>query len=278
MLMRVEDLDGPRVKPGAAAALLEELAWLGLEWERPVVYQSARADAYRRALDELARRQLAYPCTCSRKDAASAGGAPHAEDGVDVYPGTCRGRYSSAADALAQAGRAPAWRLKVEAAPIEFTDAFAGPQRIDLSAACGDFVICKSDGLAAYQLAVVVDDAAGGVDAVVRGDDLLESAARQIFLRRLLGLAPEPTYWHLPLVVGPDGLRLAKRHGDTRMSHYRKLGAAPQRILGLLGYWCGLLDARRETDMAGLLNLFDLARLPRHRIVFGTEDDRFLRS
>lgn len=276
ILMRIEDLDGPRVKAGASQHLIEELSWLGLTWDEPIVYQSARLHVYRAALEQLAARGLAYPCTCSRKDVASAGGAPHADEGIDIYPGTCRGRFRSAEDALAATGKHPCWRVQTDDAPIRFDDAFAGPKEFDLSRACGDFVIYKSDGLAAYQLAVVVDDAAAGVDMIVRGDDLLESAARQIHLRRLLGLIPEPMYWHLPLVVGPDGRRLAKRHGDTRLSHYRKFSATPQRVLGLLGYWCGLLDRRREISLPKLLASFDLARLPCERTVFGPEDDKFL--
>ncbi len=300
--MRVEDLDGPRIKAGAAGHMLEELAWLGLTWEEPIVYQSQRAEHYAAAMRELVGRGLAYPCTCSRKDIASAGGAPHADDGHDAYPGTCRpqkkdaekGRRGDAETQRAQdaqpsffspspplpfspsSSRPAAWRVIVDDRDIEFDDCFAGPQRINLARACGDFVIVKNDGLAAYQLAVVVDDDAAGVDAIIRGDDLLESAARQIHLRRLLGLGERIRYWHLPLVIGPDGRRLAKRHGDTRLSHYRHLGATRERILGLLGYWSGLLPARREADMDELLRAFDIAKVPRQKVVFSPEDDVFL--
>jgi glutamyl-tRNA synthetase len=161
-------------------------------------------------------------------------------------------------------------------AAIDFHDRVAGVQSVNLARAGGDFVIFKADGLAAYQLAVVVDDAQAGVDAIVRGQDLLESTARQIHLRRLLGFSQSVGYWHLPLVVGPDGRRLAKRHGDTRLSHYRQAGATAERILGLLGYWCGLLPAREECDLARLEGLFDLERLPRVPIVFSAEDEGFL--
>jgi len=277
VLMRVEDLDGPRVKAGAAKQLLEELAWLGLTWDGPVVRQSQRADAYRAALERLVAAGAAYPCVCSRRDIETAGGAPHADDGAAGYPGTCRGRWSSAEDARRACGRPVAWRVRVPDEPVEFADEFAGPQRVDLARCGGDFVVFKNDGLAAYQLAVVADDAAAGVDAIVRGDDLLVSAARQIHLRRLLGLSPSPAHWHLPLVVGADGRRLAKRHGDTRLEHYRRRGAAPQRLLGLLGFWCGLLDRRREATLGELVERFDLARLPRETVVFSPEDDAFLR-
>jgi glutamyl-tRNA synthetase len=278
VLMRVEDLDGPRVRAGAAAEALSDLAWLGLTWSDPVVYQSGRETEYRSALGRLIEAGAAYPCTCTRRDIELAGGAPHAEDQVTVYPGTCRGRWHSAAEAEAATGRAPAWRVRVEAGPVSFTDRFAGEQAFNLSATCGDFVIFKRDGLCAYQLAVVVDDAAAGVDAVVRGDDLLESAARQIHLRRLLGLRPEPDYWHLPLVVGPDGRRLAKRHGDTRISHYRRLGVSPRRVLGLIAYWSGLLEVRRPIEPAEFVERFDPAGVPRRPVVFAEGDDAFLRA
>jgi glutamyl-tRNA synthetase len=166
--------------------------------------------------------------------------------------------------------------VRVPDEPIVFADRWAGRQRMNLATLGGDFVIYKKDDQAAYQLAVVVDDAACGVDAIVRGDDLLDSTPRQILLRRLLGLGPEPVYWHAPLVVGPDGRRLAKRHGDTRLATYRTRGATPQRILGLLGYWCGLLTKRRPTEMDELRDRFNPTDLPREPIIYTEADDRFL--
>lgn len=275
IVMRVEDLDGPRVKAGSADAMLQQLAWLGLQWDEPVIYQSARSEIYAAALAQLSAAGWAYPCVCSRRDIELAGGAPHGDDGVGIYPGTCRGRFASG-DQAAATGRPVAWRLAVGAEEIAFTDRFAGPCRFDLARTCGDFVIFKSDGLAAYQLAVVVDDAEAGVDRIVRGDDLLESAARQIHLRRLLKIDDEIQYVHLPLVVGPDGRRLAKRHGDTRLSHYRDCGATREKVLGLMGYWCGLFESRREADMDDLLRRFDLAKMARQKIVFRGKDNEFL--
>jgi glutamyl-tRNA synthetase len=278
VLMRVEDIDGPRIKPGAAEEMLGELRWLGLEWAEPVVWQSRRMGRYESALAGLASMGEAYPCACSRKDAVTASGAPHAEDATAAYPGTCRGLYASAADASAAAGRPASWRVKVPAEAITVADRFAGPRQFNLARTCGDFVVYRGEGLPAYQLAVVVDDAEAGVDAIVRGEDLLESAARQIHLRRLLGLCPEPAYWHLPLVVGPDGRRLAKRHGDTRLATYRRAGATPQRVLGLLAAWSGAIDRPREISMEDLLGRFDLDRLPHTPVVFTDADDRFLRG
>ena len=329
MLMRVEDLDGPRVKAQATADMIEELAWLGLEWDEPIVYQSQRADAYRAALERLIEGGWAYPCICSRKDIEQAASAPHRGEGEVPYPGTCCNKYrarsaeieteikgmspnpasdsesvpdfrpdfrqartpagksgtdSDSADRIGlspsifPAPRRSAWRVRAPGIPVEVHDEFAGTHRFDLRTICGDFVIFKNDGTCAYQLAVVVDDAAAGVTAIVRGDDLLDSAARQIHLRRLLGLTENVRYWHLPLVVGPDGRRLAKRHGDTRISHYRQLGATRERILGLLGYWSGMIEERRETDLTELLAGFDLGRVSREQVVFSAEDDLFLRS
>ena len=278
VLMRVEDLDGPRVRRGAADGMLEELAWLGLTWDGPVTYQSQRGAVYQAALRRLIELGAAYPCTCSRKDVESSAGAPHAEDGAVTYPGTCRDRFASAEQASTATGRPAAWRVRVRDAPIEFVDQFAGPQRFDLSRLGGDFVVFKNASQAAYQLAVVGDDTEAGVDRIVRGEDLLDSAARQIHLRRLLNMPGEVEYWHLPLVVGPDGRRLAKRHGDTRLARYRAEGAMPQRILGLMGFWSGLLDRRREADLAELQSAFDIGRLPRGQVVFCRADDDFLRG
>jgi glutamyl-tRNA synthetase len=276
--MRMEDLDGPRIKTGAAQSALEDLAWLGLEWEPELLYQSHRSDLYQDALQRLIDAGQVYPCTCSRKDVELAGGAPHADDPVRRYPGICRGRWATPEDAFAATGRPVAWRLRVPDKPIRFEDAFAGPQEFTLSETCGDFVLFRNEGLASYQLAVVVDDESQGVTEIVRGDDLLESAARQIHLRRWLGYETPLRYWHVPLVVGEDGHRLAKRHGDTRLSFYRESGVGSNRMLGLLGYWCGLLETRRETDLAELRACFEIGRVPKTQVIFTEADNRFLRA
>jgi glutamyl-tRNA synthetase len=269
--MRVEDLDSPRVKAGAADGMIEELRWLGLWWEGAIVYQSLRAEAYRTAFDKLVAGGWAYPCTCSRKDAQSAASAPHGGEISFVYPGTCRSRPRD----LAPPPEA-AWRVRVDDRAIVVCDELASERSFDLSRTCGDFVIYTRAGQAAYQLAVVVDDAELGVTAIVRGDDLLESAARQIHLRRLLGIEQPVRYWHLPLVIGPDGRRLAKRHGDTRLAHYRAAGATRERVLGLVGYWSGLLEKRQEADLDELAGRFDMGRVPRTPVIFSAEDDKFL--
>ena len=268
VLLRVEDLDGPRVKAGAAAAAIDDLRWLGIDWDDGPVLQSDRAPAHAAAVSRLLAAGQAYPCVCTRREVDAAASAPHADDGASVYPGTCRGRFATVADAAAFAGRPPAVRFRVPPGPVEWADEVAGPQRYaDPAATLGDFVIAKADGTAAYQLAVVADDAAAGVTHVVRGDDLLDSTPRQILLYHALGLADAiPAYAHLRLVVGPDGRRLAKRHGDSRLGFYRDRGVPAARVRALLDRWSGV----------GPDGSFDLRNLPRERVVFTPADDAAL--
>jgi glutamyl-tRNA synthetase len=160
--------------------------------------------------------------------------------------------------------------------PIAFHDRFAGPRSINIQQTVGDFIIATKAGLPAYQLAVVVDDARNGVTDVVRGDDLIDSTARQLLLYRLLGLGPPPRYWHLPLVIGPDGRRLAKRHGDTRVAHYREHGVEPRRIVGLMARWCGIADANEPMSAEAFAERFDKRRMPREPITFTMDDDAWL--
>jgi len=279
ILLRVEDLDGPRVKAGADRAGIDDLRWLGITWDDGPVYQAHRAAEYRAAAERLVAAGLAYPCVCSRREVELAASAPHAEDGATVYPGTCRGRFASIEEARAAAGREPAIRFRVPPGPISFDDIFAGPVTYpDPARQLGDFVILKNDGTAAYQLAVVHDDALAGITHVVRGDDLLDSTPRQILLYRALGHAGRlPHYYHLPLVTGPDGRRLAKRHGDTRLAHYRQAGVPAARVLALLARWSGI-NSGDEIDLPELLDKFDLARVPRTPIMFAADDDRWIRA
>src|SRR6266581_235174 len=224
IILRIEDLDGPRIKAGADRQAIDDLKWLGIDWDEGPIYQSLRTEKYKSAIDKLIDANFAYPCICSRSEVAEAASAPHPEDGTNVYPGTCRGKFKSLAEAEKISGRPPALRFAVLDRIIEFKDQFAGPQRFDVAKQLGDFVIAKNDGTPAYQLAVVVDDADMQVTDIVRGDDLLDSTPRQILLYEALGMKNKiPNYYHLPLIVGEDGRRLAKRHGDTRLSYYRNL-------------------------------------------------------
>lgn len=269
VLLRIEDLDGPRVKRGADRMAIDDLSWLGLDWDEGPVYQSPRLPVYRDAMSRLLASARAYACVCSRKEVETAASAPHAEDGAAVYPGTCRGKFASIESAVATPGREPAVRFDVGSEIVQFTDGFSGPHRTDVARQLGDFVIAKGDGSPAYQLAVVIDDAEMGVTDVIRGDDLIDSTPRQILLYRALGLESRiPAYTHLPLVIGPDGRRLAKRHGDTRIASYREAGVTPGRLLALLAGWSGVHGAGDDVTARDLVGRFDLARLPRHAVVF----------
>ena len=277
VLLRIEDLDGPRIKRGADRQAIDDLRWLGLDWDEEPVWQSPRMEVYRAAAHKLLDAGHAYPCICTRSEIAQAASAPHAEDGAAVYPGTCFGRFADMAQARAAAGREPAIRFHVPAGTLDFEDQFSGHHTFDPAGELGDFVILKGDGTAAYQLAVVIDDAEAGVSDIVRGDDLIDSTPRQILLYRVLGLAGQiPSYWHLPLVVGTDGKRLAKRHGDTRISYYRECGVSVERLLGLLARWCGI--EAEQISLREFAERFDIGRMPRERIVFTGADDRWLRG
>ena len=282
IILRIEDLDGPRIKKGADRQAIDDLHWLGMDWDEGPIYQSPRLDHHRDAVGTLLASRHAYYCTCTRKEVDAAASAPHAEDGATIYPGTCRERYATLDDARRACGqREPAVRFDTREQIVDFTDGFSGPHHFDVAQQIGDFVIAKGDGTPAYQLAVVVDDATMGVTHIVRGDDLIDSTPRQILLYRALGLNEHiPRYWHLPLVIGPDGRRLAKRHGDTRLATYRAAGVPPGRVLALLASWCRIERAGDDVRAADLVGRFELERLPRMPIVFdpGSADAARLES
>ncbi len=285
LVMRMEDLDHPRDKPGAAAQALEDLRWLGFEWDEEYV-QSERRDVYRGALAELRRQDLVYPCVCSRRDVEAAQSAPHDGDQL-FYPGTCRGRFATWSDAYTylnqpsnsnsrlqlQPPRSPCWRFKVEPGTfIAFDDAFAGHFEQDVSRTLGDFPLARDEDGAGYTLAATVDDMLMGVTEVVRGDDLLAATPAQVLVARALArwtCARPPTYCHVPLVVGSDGRRLAKRHGDTRIATFRGRGVAPEAVIGLLAASCGWCGPDEQISLAALLPRFDLASVPHEPFVFG---------
>jgi glutamyl-tRNA synthetase len=209
-LVRMEDLDTARVRPGSAEEQLEDLAAIGIDWDGEVVFQSQRMERYAEAIDALGDR--VYECYCTRAEIRTAASAPHGPLPEGAYPGTCL-RLSAAELAAKRAnGRPPALRIRADAARIAFEDRLHGYTE----GVVDDFVVRRNDGAPAYNLAVVVDDAAQGIGEVVRGDDLLDSTPRHLFLAEALGL-PEPAYAHVPLVLGPDGERLAKRHGDVTL-------------------------------------------------------------
>jgi glutamyl-tRNA synthetase len=269
-VMRVEDLDFGRVRPGIMERQLDELRWLGLDWdEGPDVggphapyIQSQRHDRYDEALRRLAERGLLFECTCSRRDIVQAASAPHAGEEGPRYPGSCRERLvDPSVPSLMAHGRADfALRVRVEPGAVCFHDGVMGDCCYDPAAETGDFVVRRKDGAAAYQLAVVVDDAAMRMTHVVRGADLLSSTARQILLCGALQL-PVPQFVHVPLMLGADGERLAKRHGAVSLGELRDAGVPAARVCGWLAATCGLAEAGEEIDLAELVTRFDVARL-----------------
>jgi len=264
-LLRIEDLDRARCKPSFLEDLYQDLTWLGLDWDEPPLVQSQREDIYREALERLERLGLVYPCFCTRAEIARAASAPHGPgDEGPRYPGTCAALAPEVREERARA-RSPA--LRFQALPGEwcFEDGLHGPVCQDVATAVGDFVVRRNDGVASYQLAVVVDDAASGITDVLRGDDLLSSTPRQLQLYEALGVTP-PRFWHVPLVLGEDGKRLAKREGAFAVAELRERGIAVERVLGLLAAWSGLGDGSPVTGDE-LIRRFRPGLLPRTPVV-----------
>ena len=292
VIFRMEDLDHPKDKPGAAVQAVEDLKWLGFDWDEEYV-QSERKQIYREALEALKegretldgrRESWIYPCVCSRKDVAAAQSAPHEGEQL-FYPGTCRDRFATWRAACEYKNRLtsqplnrstsllPCWRFRVsENAVVAFDDAFAGHYEQDVSRTLGDFPLARDEFGAGYTLACTVDDLLMGVTEVVRGDDLLPATPAQILLAKSLVTCNLstcqlvncriPSYCHVPLVVGRDGKRLAKRHGDTRIATFREQGKTPEDILGFLAASCGWAGAGERIALRDLLPRFDLTTIP----------------
>lgn len=251
--LRIEDLDPQRSRRAYAEQLMRDLEWLGLTWDGEVVWQSERTAIYEQYLNRLSDRT--YLCTCTRNEILAAQ-APHESDGRIVYPGTCRNKRLVA--------RHAATRLIVPDTTIEYNDRIYGPQSVNLATHCGDFILRRSDGVFAYQLAVVVDDALMGVTEIVRGRDLLLSAAQQIYLYRLLGLAA-PAYSHHPLLVNGQGQRLCKRDKALVVGAMRQCCSAPE-IIGRLAYTVGLIPAAEPVTPEQLLPYFSWQKIPKQDI------------
>jgi glutamyl-tRNA synthetase len=283
VILRIEDIDSPRVKRGAAQQAMDDLAWLGLDWDEgpdiggphaPYI-QTERLELYREALEQLKAAERVYPCTCTRSDVEAAASAPHAGQEGPIYPGTCAGRQ--AADETQFVNQKYAWRLRATDTTRHLDDLVFGHQWLNVAADLGDFVIARSDGTPAYQLAVVIDDHAMGVTEVLRGDDLLPSAFRQLELYEFFDWQP-PAFAHVPLVVGPDGRRLAKRHGDTRLATLRRGGVKAERLLGLLAWSCGFLPNPEPVAASELLADFSLKKVKHEKWTFTDEQFQQLQA
>jgi len=275
-LVRVEDLDPDRTIPGMAAQQLADLSALGVGWDEPPLVQSERAELYRECLQTLAAAGLVYPCFCTRAEIRAAASAPNAPLGLDsptsgaraqaipgAYPGTCACLSTAAAQRRVRAGEDHCLRARAGDSPMAFTDRLLG--RIE--GLVDDFVVRRKDGVAAYNVAVVVDDAASCIGEVVRGADLADSTPRQLWLARALGL-PAPSHAHVPLVVGPDGARLAKRHGSVTLADVRTAGATAEDVLGWMAWTLGQAQRAEPIDADDFLQRFDPERIPRQPTVF----------
>ncbi len=269
VILRIEDLDTARCPRRYGEQMCRDIQWLGLDWdEGPVIggpsgpyEQSRRTALYQAALERLEAQGLVYPCFCTRAELHAAS-APHREDGQVVYPGTCRGLTAEqAAERARRTGRAPALRLRVPEEEITFIDGHMGEYGEWLPEDCGDFLLRRSDGMFAYQLAVVVDDAAMGVTEVVRGADLLASTPRQLLLYRLLGLEA-PAFYHFPLLLGSDGQRLSKRNADAGLDTLGERYTASE-ILGKLAYLAGFNPSAEPRSGESLLADFAWEKVPR---------------
>ncbi|MDZ7678448.1 MAG: tRNA glutamyl-Q(34) synthetase GluQRS [Acidimicrobiales bacterium] len=265
-LMRVEDLDDRVSNRAHEARQLADLAALGLDWDRPVVRQSERFEQYHETIRRLTDAGLTYECTCTRREIREAASAQHGEAPEGAYPGTCL-RLSAAERAeRAATGRPAAIRLRAQVREAEVVDRIHGTYR----GLVDDVVLQRNDGTPAYNLAVVIDDADQGIEEVVRGDDLLPSTPRQLHIADLLGL-PRPAHAHVPLVLGADGQRMAKRHGAVTLADRQALGESPKQVLSLLAASLGLAEPGEPVTPAELVARFDPTLLPREPWTFETD-------
>ncbi len=262
LVLRMEDLDTQRTSEEYARLLREDLAWLGLDYDRETAPQSTRTQTYLAYFRQLEERGLIYPCYCTRSQLHSAD-APHLSDGTYVYPGTCRHLTREQRQAFS---RSPAWRVRVPDQLWQVEDLIQGTSVWNLARDCGDMVMRRGDGVYVYQLAVTVDDGEAGVNQVVRGMDLLSSAPRQMYLQSLFGF-PHPTYAHVPLLLAPDGRRLSKRDQDLDLGKLRR-SLRPEQLIGALARAAGLIHGAGPISAGELAREFSWDKLPRDNIFF----------
>ena len=256
-------MDRSRVRPGLEEAQLDDLRVLGLDWDGPVVRQSERMELYEEAISRLDGDGSLYPCYCTRAEIRAAISAPHGISAADRYPGTCRELTAKERSDREATGRLPALRVRAEGARLAFEDRLLGRQKGEVD----DFVVRRNDGMPAYQLAVILDDAEQGIGEVVRGADLVDSTPRQLLLARLLGV-PEPRYAHVPLVLGPDNRRLAKRHGSVTLADRASLGESPREVRAWMAQTLGLVETGESPTLDELLARFGPETLPKEPTVW----------
>lgn len=306
IVLRMEDLDAGRARPDAIAQTYEDLRWLGMDWDRgpeeasggkagdvETFVQSHRLAKYGAVLEALWTKKVIYPCTCTRAEIAAAVaasvGAPQEGDALYRYEGICRERWIEragqplaevAAQVARETGKKVCWRLRVAGGVMSFVDQIAGAQGVDVWRDVGDFPLTRFEGpppAPAYQLACVADDHAMGIDAVIRGDDLLASTPRQLLIYQAMGWRA-PAFAHVPLVIGADGKRLAKRHGESRIAQFRAAGVPAETMVGWVAWRSGQVDKPRPMRARELIAAFDLSRLPHERVVIGPADLAYLHS
>lgn len=280
-VLRIEDLDPDRSRPQWTAQLLDDLCWLGLDWdEGPGIggpyapyEQNCRRARYAQALERLEAQGLIYACYCTRAEVRAAASAPHGAEQREHCPNNCWLLSTTERQAREAAGRRPCLRIQMPdtIAPIQFEDLGRGVISENLAQVAGDFVIRRADGVHAYQLAVVVDDGDMAISQVIRGADLLDSTARQIWLHRVLGYTP-PTFGHVPLLIDPDGHRLSKRQASLAVAALRAAGKRPVEIIGRLAFWAGLTPAPEAVSPHELVGTLDLSTLSREPIVVDPEE------
>lgn len=261
ILLRIEDLDPARSKAEYAQGIMDDFRWLGLLWDRRATDQSKRGEAYAAALSQLEQMNLIYPCYCSR-DQLHAASAPHASDGRVIYAGTCR---NLTPEQRATMTKKPSLRIKLPDREISFRDGLQGNVRMNLQREFGDIILRRADGVAAYQLAVVVDDGTEGVTEVVRGRDLLSSTPVQLYLYELLELTP-PRFYHIPMLLAPDGRRLSKRDRDLDFGYLRQ-HFSPEEIIGLLAHLAGLTERWEPISARELAHDFSWSKVKQSDII-----------
>ena len=262
MVLRMEDLDTQRTSGDFAAILREDLAWLGLDYDRETPPQSQRSDTYDKYFEILRDKGLIYPCYCTRSQLHSVN-APHLSDGTYVYTGTCRNL------AEPPKNRVPSWRVMVPDRVWTVEDKVQGHYELNLATQCGDMVVRRADGVYVYQLAVTVDDGEAGVTEVVRGMDLLSSAPRQMYLQELFDF-PHPQYGHVPMLLAPDGRRLSKRDRDLDLGELRR-HVTPEALIGTLAFASGLIDRNVPVSAKELAGDFSWERLKGDSIYLNAE-------